>query len=535
MSSVSSVPPFVEALTMPSTHGDRPWDGILAATTEVANRRKLRQDLDQAVHIDPIEERYDLYRSLNDLLATGINDRFVLYCPLYLVPDVDWYRQYDESVDSFSELFITSWYRMLYEHDVRANFIDGDVPDIELGIESLEMVVQAAYLAPYLEAKGLISRSQLPGDDPVLLRSLAHAFGQESKEPIQTTGWTGSTSLAHHVSVELRDHYQYGGVSEKRAKWLRWDRRRKSINHLGRILGQRLADGLTIQELGQLDTDSSEVVAIAIGSAIEQSWLVGMNHCKIDEMYQRLWPTLVKFFENDELRDAVTSVFCRLFSIGCARKKTLDELGIFYPTLEGPFLRNLSPIRSELTKVGEGLQDPELLKIIYPAAVVFGSNLKGYGGLDADIDLAVFARPDSTITDYVRLGKLLKDKLGHNTVEYWLEEDGPNLRVHDFDDLAADIGDSSNAHVLLGGAWEGELSTISMLGERLLKPYLCERNEAVREVWLREMERDLLQYRLLHRGYERFNVPRTDVFLDDGYRMMASQLYASHVFIPHID
>jgi hypothetical protein len=72
-----------------------------------------------------------------------------------------------------------------------------------------------------------------------------------------------------------------------------------------------------------------------------------------------------------------------------------------------------------------------------------------------------------------------------------------------------------------------------MLGERLLMPYLRETNEAVRDVWLREMERDLLQYRLLHRGYERFHVPRDDVFLDDGYRMTASTLYASHVFIPH--
>jgi predicted nucleotidyltransferase len=530
MSFVSSVPPFVEALTMPETTGKTPWDDLLtgfgSSTTEIESRRKLRRLFDQATRIDPIKSRSELYESLAELLGTGTNDRFALYCPLYLVPDADWHRQYGEPVDNFMEAFIASWFRMLSVQDIRANFVDGDVPDIEQGKESLDMVIQAAYLAPYLAEKGLISLQQLPPDE-LLTKNLQHALNKPERT-IQP--WSGTTDLSHHVAVELHDSYEYGGVSEKRAKWLKWDRRRRRIGHIGKSLAPLLIKGFDIR-LGDLDNDASEAVIIGMGAAIEQMWFDGEEPHKIDALCDKFKVTLSQWFRNDYLRDTVTSVLCRLHSIGFVKKRFLDDHGIFYPTLEGPLHQNLSAVEPEREEIRRALHDPEVLEIIYPAAIVFGSRLKGYGGLDSDVDVAVFIRPDTTFTS--NFGPFLREKFGRDVVEYWLVEDGPDLRVYDFPKLAANVGDSTNVHVLLGGAWEGELATISMLGERLLMPYLRETNEAVRDVWLREMERDLLQYRLLHRGYERFHVPRDDVFLDDGYRMTASTLYASHVFIPH--
>jgi hypothetical protein len=536
MNFVSSAP-LIEALTMPEIHGCEQWDDFLKNSWvdfEVADRLKLRQKLGWATKLDTIEERFDLYNSLNKLLATGTNDRFVLYCPLYLIPNGYWYRrQYGGPVDSFIELFVSSWFRMLQVHDIRANFINGDVPDIEFEYDEqpLDMVVQAAYLAPILIERGLIQRRQIPEDDPVLVSSLKDAF-----QPLQIESeyvFNRTRSFCESVADGLIFQVP-AGISEKRAKWLQMENRRQCMSYMAKTVGRWITEehNFPLTRINTDTDDSKEVVAMGIGSAIESLWSTGFDFCNraAADYYQQYGPYLEELYQIEAIRDTITSVFCRLYSIGFTTRGELDRLGIFYPCLEGPLSRNLSPIQAELTIIGQKLSDPELSKIIYPAVVVFGSRLKGYGGADSDIDLAVFVRPESNCAC---LGKLLKDKLGHNTVEFWLEEDGPDLRVIDFPELAANIGHSTNTNVLLGGAWLGDSPTISMLGQRLLRPYFREKNQAVRDVWLGEMEKDFLQYRLLHRGYERFNVPRnSNIFLDDGYRTVASQLYVSHVFIP---
>jgi hypothetical protein len=61
------------------------------------------------------------------------------------------------------------------------------------------------------------------------------------------------------------------------------------------------------------------------------------------------------------------------------------------------------------------------------------------------------------------------------------------------------------------------------------------------------MERDTLQYRLMHKGYERFfpayggmKTPHGDridgesIFWDSGYRDAAIKLFANRVFLPKI-
>jgi hypothetical protein len=68
-----------------------------------------------------------------------------------------------------------------------------------------------------------------------------------------------------------------------------------------------------------------------------------------------------------------------------------------------------------------------------------------------------------------------------------------------------------------------------------------------RMVWLGELERDVLQYRLMHKGYRRFFPPRggidrfraqgldpESVFWDSGYRRLATKLFVSRVFLPQL-
>jgi hypothetical protein len=106
------------------------------------------------------------------------------------------------------------------------------------------------------------------------------------------------------------------------------------------------------------------------------------------------------------------------------------------------------------------------------------------------------------------------------------------------------MGNSSYAHVLFGGAWFGDLELVKELHAKLLTPYLFTENKSLREVCLRELERDNLQYRLLHKGYDylfpagkRLQTNYIDAhcaFYDSGYRMLATKLFLKKVFLPRL-
>jgi len=80
------------------------------------------------------------------------------------------------------------------------------------------------------------------------------------------------------------------------------------------------------------------------------------------------------------------------------------------------------------------------------------------------------------------------------------------------------------------GLWIGQDDVISHLVSHLLTPV---KNHHQRIRHLAELEKDLLQYRLLHKGYERFRVVSSDVdrtYFDVGYRCLASRLYLNKIF-----
>ena len=105
---------------------------------------------------------------------------------------------------------------------------------------------------------------------------------------------------------------------------------------------------------------------------------------------------------------------------------------------------------------------------------------------------------------------------------------------------------------LFFGAWAGDRETIVDLRKKLLTRYLHENNDEfdgreLRGMCIEQMEIDVLQYRLMHRGYESFspnfggidspNADRVDgqsKFWDSGYRHLAIKLYANRVFLPKL-
>jgi len=89
-----------------------------------------------------------------------------------------------------------------------------------------------------------------------------------------------------------------------------------------------------------------------------------------------------------------------------------------------------------------------------------------------------------------------------------------------------------------------------MLLNKLALPYFKERDTRARKDALERLEVDSLQYRLLHKGFRRVcpkdltsrdfselnvqEVASDSTFFETGYRVTATNLYFSNVFIPKL-
>lgn len=203
------------------------------------------------------------------------------------------------------------------------------------------------------------------------------------------------------------------------------------------------------------------------------------------------------------------------------------------------------------------LNDPELSRFFYPVSILFGSKLKGYGSFSADTDVAIFVRNGVSIDERASLKDKLRqvfppEKFKDGVVEFWLEERGDQLSVIDFSDSDKNLADSTWSHVLFEGVWVGDRAALEELHQNLLSGYLYSRGKTIqgadaRRIWLEEMERDTLQYRLMHKGYKRIFskqggiatehadfIDGESVFYDSGYRRLALKLFLRKVFLPQL-
>jgi hypothetical protein len=167
-------------------------------------------------------------------------------------------------------------------------------------------------------------------------------------------------------------------------------------------------------------------------------------------------------------------------------------------TLAGPFSANLPTLARDFEKVQSELKPQDIV-------LVGGSRLKGYGVFDSDLD--VFSLKGLENNKEMRAGSPHAAHLYFNSI--WIGGDG----VMELLEVA--IGKAEAYY----GAPDRRRS-------------------------IERLESDLLQYRLLHKGYQRFMRGRNSLaegysdldgdcpFYDEGYRKIATELFVKYVFIP---
>lgn len=200
---------------------------------------------------------------------------------------------------------------------------------------------------------------------------------------------------------------------------------------------------------------------------------------------------------------------CKPLYVSKKRQEWLDErnypVGLLTPNakLEGPFSSNIDALMPQLEEVLERMGPKEIV-------LVGGSQLKGYGTRKSDLDVWN-----------------LKD----------LEMD-PEFRP----------GSPHAAHIYLNSLWLGGsamTNSLKQIADRVADLYTGSADYApqygLRRKALERLESDLLQYRLLHKGFVRFTgrnqfpVPEEMdgdcPFYDDEYRKIATMLFVKYVWM----
>src|SRR3989338_490059 len=552
-------------------------------------------EIQTAIKTNLLEEKdvTATYESLSRLLEDPSNDRLILYVPFELVPDQTWKpesKELREATQQFTRLYMEGWDRLLSVRDVRANFVDGDIPYRELRQAPLPRVVKAAHLIPKLVEKGLLSVSeviQLMEDNQgsTLHESIANTLPvladmgfiekkQLEIEKLPTEALEKNKNWIHDLPSCMKQELASANrklpkkLPVARTRWLKKEREREIVEkYAGEIADALAQNSLMPSDIEKLASTSKDRLSTLTGINAIRKTVETLAHTDTEQAQtiQKTYdPLIQELWQNatPETKDALTSILSRWHAAGVVDKLYLEQFGIRIPKFDLPFSADNAEIKEELLEISPIIKaielNPELAKFFYPAAILFGSRVKGYGTRTADLDVAVFVRPDTPIEERPRAQKLLSkilagEKIQGKALEFWLAREGDNLCIQDFPNPDTSLGDSNLPHVLFNGAWSGNKATIKELHEKLLPGYLYSKGKTVdgrdaRKIWLEEMERDTLQYRLMHKGYAQFfpeqggmhakhadAIDGKSVFWDSGYRRLAIKLFIQKVFLPQLE
>lgn len=547
-------------------------------------------------------EFFDLLAGFLD--ADPLARRLILYFPFELIPSRDWrigHEYLRSAVGRFVRAYMDRWRDLLEETDVRANFSDGNILEPELAPNGQPLVRKVAHLIPHLVQKGLVSISEmislLDHADDILHASIVDALpalvsqgsmGRATYEEILRSHGLPMLSLDAPVKpvkeirqdlvavlpdeieselqkLDMREALDHSrGMPPARVAWERRDNEDRLISAYAAGIAQMITDDrIEYRDILSLLVRSKDVLRLAVmrgvGYAVEG--LAYTDHARA----VRVCDDFVGLIQEDWLRaqnicDELEGILARFANLGIITEATLAKFGFELPKLDAEFSPTgmlASEIRGFSHAIDSIADDPEYSKLFYPVAFFFGSRLKGYAKRNADLDMAVFVRPGAAEHERPEIRRILaelfpSEKIDGKIVEFWLESEGERLRVRDFPDPDVFLGDSTWIHLLFGSVWLGREDALKELYAKFLPGFLDSSGKTLmghdaRMVWLEELERDVLQYRLMHKGYRRFFPPvggidrfkakgldPESVFWDSGYRRLATKLFVSRVFLPQL-
>lgn len=427
----------------------------------------VRMDFDDAVDKGLVSRECvdHLYSGLSDFINKDPNNsRILLYLPSQLLPDVRRVGASDQA-KGFARVCRDSWIRLLFYSEARANYVDGDVLEPQIG--KPERIRKAGHLTADLIAKGIVDQKDVVkliqiSNENELLRSLMEGAivarekglidddlwmevcdisgtkrvmldvlqkGSWSVEDIQREVVAGEgKSWLDIVAKKLQRKlfaiemkYREGGsydlsFSKKRLRWEKGVKRNEAIDNVCEMTSEKLLKReVEIGDLRKLTAESEEeavkimglrtVVRVAEKIAIDDKGSAEVFAKENWELFDGLWNT-----GSPEVKEAVVAAVSRLWHLGVIGQDFFERYGITLPDFSLPFPIDLRKLMEGDGKVLANAtvkmsEDDYLSKYIFPVILLCGSKVKGYNGMKADSDVVIFFRPG---VDFDRKEEVLK-------------------------------------------------------------------------------------------------------------------------------
>jgi hypothetical protein len=600
------VPPPAETLPTAGSK-DSFWPKSLANDDSFIAQATLRQNIlknlnllfkelplattEVTAAVDAGKATSEVVAELYELLAIFFESdpqhkRLILYLPFELLPPKAWSPRSPacaKAKDQFIAAYLKRWHELLEENDVRANFVDGNILEKELSPNGQPKVKKAAHLIPLLLKKGYISEAEVQAladnnADEILKDSITDALSlitiavpPQIKKVVtskQARAWLSElgNELAFEIKkIEIREALDTSrNLPKARVAWERLDREDSLVTKFALHLTERLTDSsLVPEDLKKFLAINKEKVSClvalrGIGQALEETWKVSSAEAikmaaEYEMAFYAIWTS-----DLPSAKDELSSILSRLAHLNVLTENQLAKFDVRKPELATSY--PTSVIQAELgdfiTPIKTLSSDPELSRFIYPVVLFFGSRLKGYAKSNADLDAAMFVRPGVPFGERPQIQKRLREifpskKIDGKIVEFWLTEENDRLKIKDFPDPDMLLAENAWAHLIFASVWLGEADAIHELYQKLMLGFLNSagvliEGHAAREVWLYGMEHEVLQYRLIHKGYKRIypnlgGIPKAatrldpqSTFWDSGYRRLATKLYMARMFLPQL-
>ncbi len=507
-------------------------------------------------------EAIDLYTALSIFLCLEENHkRLVLYLPFEIIPEQSWTpksTRLQTAVLRFKEVYLNMWKKLLTVRDVAANFSDGDFPE-EVPIASAPRVIKAAHLIPYLLQKGVLEPKHVEqlsaeGDD-LLRESIKEGIllytKSFTKNPLRNFPERRVLTLDQIVfqtknipSPSL--NYENGG--RKSAARIHWEKQKQHedlVFDYATDLFVSLKQNKTTQgELLKLMHSKQTPFLVCIAMTALKLFCVHANLSpyKKKALAKRLVQKVRKtfnVFQGSEVTDCFEVTVQQLANTGLLPEKISKQCRLFPEKLWHSFSETTlyqSPQHRSLILFVESLQTNTVLKKrVFPTVVLFGSRIKGYAARYADDDVAIFVKPEVSFSERSRLRKAVarcarQSGLSIVPLEFWVGESNYGYFVRDFIPSDSHVAESHFIHVLFHGVFLGSGCVSKKLITGLIPAYFYDVPERI--VWQEQLERDIILYRLLHKGFSRFYpVLPGQTFWDSTFRFLASNLFVKS-FLP---
>ncbi len=604
------VPPATKSLLTTDNH-DSLWPAEIRSNPTIIAQAKMRRNL--FVKLDMIFKQIpcptmemskaidsgkvawqtaaEAYKLLTDFLqADPDHHRLILYLPFELLPSKTWQPASTVlalAIKRFTACYFQCWHNLLKEYDVRANFSDGNILEPELSPHGQIMVCKAAHLIPQLVQRGLISTESILNimnltPSKILRNSIADVLPvlegrKEEVRPIPAqendADWLArfKTEAEFELQkIKMREALDRSrGRPQPRIAWERQEKEKalieKYADEVAAGINKDLLFAKTINDFLASGLDKIPTLSVINGIRKAIEFTFQNTPDKAQEIFSSFEEKISQLWLQDlpDTKDELISMLSRLENLGLIKAGyLLEKFNFSPPQLDSLALEAEEILKEEIRDLAPKLEllvtDADISKFIYPVVIFFGSRLKGYAKLNADLDAAVFIRPHTPKSKRPKIKRILSKMFSHpkidkKVVEFWLTEKDGQLQIQDLPETDVQLADKTWAHILFAGIWLGEKNAIEELYGKLLPGFLySQRNKFedrnARSLWLEEMEREVLQYRLMHKGYKRY-YPEQDgphqqyplaldpqsSFWDSGYRRLAAKLFISKVFLPQLE